>query len=103
MDDRLMHGSRCEPRRGGRRPSRAGPTDRSPVGRQRDCRRRVFQTDFWHIAEAMAHKKPNLPEKICVVCGRPFKWRKKWAEVWSEVKYCSEKCRKKRDKKDTQS
>ena len=42
----------------------------------------------------MPHKKPNLPEKLCVVCGRPFQWRKKWAKVWDEVKYCSDKCRK---------
>jgi len=41
----------------------------------------------------MPHKKPNLPEKTCVACGRPFKWRKKWEKVWHEVKYCSEKCR----------
>jgi hypothetical protein len=46
----------------------------------------------------MVHKKPNLPEKTCVVCGRPFSWRKKWAKVWDEVKYCSDTCRKKRAK-----
>ena len=45
----------------------------------------------------MAHKKANLPEKICVVCQRPFAWRKKWKDVWDSVKYCSEKCRRKRD------
>ncbi|MDX1739111.1 MAG: DUF2256 domain-containing protein [Alphaproteobacteria bacterium] len=38
-------------------------------------------------------KKSNLPEKICIVCERPFKWRKKWAKVWDEVKYCSKRCR----------
>jgi len=37
--------------------------------------------------------KTNLPEKICVVCNRPFAWRKKWEKVWTEVKYCSDKCR----------
>ena len=42
----------------------------------------------------MAHQKPNLPQKTCVVCGRPFTWRKKWARVWDEVKYCSERCRR---------
>ncbi|TWU49252.1 DUF2256 domain-containing protein [Rubripirellula reticaptiva] len=42
----------------------------------------------------MAHKKLNLPEKNCIVCGRPFAWRKKWEKVWDEVKYCSETCRK---------
>ncbi|MBO1531854.1 DUF2256 domain-containing protein [Psychrobacter sp. F1192] len=25
----------------------------------------------------MAHKKQNLPQKICPVCQRPFTWRKK--------------------------
>ncbi len=43
-------------------------------------------------------KKENLPEKICVVCGRPFAWRKKWAKVWDEVKYCSQACREQRGK-----
>jgi hypothetical protein len=41
----------------------------------------------------MAHKKPNLPEKICAACARPFAWRKKWARDWAQVKYCSERCR----------
>jgi hypothetical protein len=40
------------------------------------------------------HKKLNLPSKTCLVCGRPFTWRKKWEKVWEEVKYCSDKCRK---------
>ncbi|MDN3643761.1 DUF2256 domain-containing protein [Lutimonas halocynthiae] len=39
-------------------------------------------------------KKQHLPEKICIVCDRPFKWRKKWALNWDEVKYCSERCRR---------
>lgn len=38
-------------------------------------------------------KKQNLPNKICVVCQKPFTWRKKWEKVWDEVKYCSDKCR----------
>lgn len=46
----------------------------------------------------MAHKKPNLPTKICPVCGRPFVWRKKWERCWDEVKYCSESCRNKAKK-----
>jgi len=42
----------------------------------------------------MAHRKPNLPEKICPVCQRPFAWRKKWARDWDNVVYCSERCRR---------
>jgi hypothetical protein len=38
-------------------------------------------------------KKENLPTKICVICQRPFTWRKKWEKVWDSVKYCSDKCR----------
>lgn len=38
-------------------------------------------------------KKAHLPEKMCLVCQRPFTWRKKWEKVWDEVKYCSDKCR----------
>lgn len=43
-------------------------------------------------------KKQNLPEKICLVCGRPYTWRKKWKKDWDNVKYCSEKCRRKKQK-----
>ncbi len=41
-------------------------------------------------------KKCDLPAKDCVVCGRPFVWRKKWEKVWDEVKYCSDACRARR-------
>ncbi|RZJ69914.1 DUF2256 domain-containing protein [Flavobacterium sp.] len=46
----------------------------------------------------MTHQKPNLPTKTCEVCGRPFSWRKKWEKVWEDVKYCSEKCRRTKNK-----
>ncbi|MEL6152612.1 MAG: DUF2256 domain-containing protein [Bacteroidota bacterium] len=42
----------------------------------------------------MRHRKPYLPTKLCLVCQRPFSWRKKWAKVWTAVKYCSERCRR---------
>lgn len=38
--------------------------------------------------------KAHLPQKLCLVCQRPFTWRKKWERVWDEVKYCSERCRR---------
>ena len=44
-------------------------------------------------------KKENLPSKICIVCNRPFSWRKKWEKVWDEVKYCSDKCRMTKNQK----
>ncbi|WP_184200571.1 DUF2256 domain-containing protein [Chitinimonas taiwanensis] len=44
------------------------------------------------------HKKLTLPSKPCLVCARPFAWRKKWAKDWDEVKYCSERCRRQRSK-----
>jgi len=44
--------------------------------------------------------KQFLDSKICLVCKRPFSWRKKWARDWDSVKYCSEKCR--RNKKHAQ-
>ncbi|MCS7004791.1 MAG: DUF2256 domain-containing protein [Cytophagales bacterium] len=43
-------------------------------------------------------KKSDLPTKICLVCKRPFAWRKKWERNWHSVKYCSEACRKKASK-----
>ena len=41
-------------------------------------------------------KKEQLPSKICIICKRPFNWRKKWSKVWNEVKYCSNACKKKK-------
>ncbi|WP_431283634.1 DUF2256 domain-containing protein [Humitalea sp. 24SJ18S-53] len=41
----------------------------------------------------MAHDKPNLPQKICAACARPFAWRRKWARDWAEVRFCSDACR----------
>ncbi|MCH2055138.1 MAG: DUF2256 domain-containing protein [Thalassotalea sp.] len=41
----------------------------------------------------MAHKKPFLPEKVCLHCQRPFAWRKKWQRCWDEVRFCSKRCR----------
>ncbi len=43
-------------------------------------------------------KKRDLPQKICVVCLRPFNWRKKWEKCWEEVRYCSDRCRNSRNK-----
>lgn len=34
----------------------------------------------------------NLPVKTCVVCNRPFTWRKKWEDSWDEVTTCSKSC-----------
>ncbi len=42
---------------------------------------------------SMAHRKPNLPEKVCDCCKRPFAWRKKWSKTWDQVRFCSERCR----------
>ncbi|WP_083824803.1 DUF2256 domain-containing protein [Idiomarina sp. A28L] len=48
-------------------------------------------------------KKQHLPSKICATCQRPFDWRKKWEKVWDEVRYCSERCRRNRNKSATSS
>lgn len=32
-------------------------------------------------AKPIKFTKTNLPSKVCVVCGRPFEWRKKWEKV----------------------
>ncbi|MFM7105449.1 MAG: DUF2256 domain-containing protein [Flavobacteriales bacterium] len=36
--------------------------------------------------------KLHLPNKVCIICNRPFSWRKKWEKNWEAVKYCSERC-----------
>jgi hypothetical protein len=33
-------------------------------------------------------EKRQPTSKMCLVCNRPFDWRKKWEKVWDEVKYC---------------
>jgi hypothetical protein len=43
-------------------------------------------------------KKENLPFKICKVCKKPFYWRKKWERDWENVEYCSNRCKKFREK-----
>ncbi|MEP2642010.1 DUF2256 domain-containing protein [Roseobacter sp.] len=47
-------------------------------------------------------RKKDLPQKTCAVCGLPFTWRKKWEKVWTEVRYCSDRCRRNRNRGDTQ-
>lgn len=44
----------------------------------------------------------DRPTKTRAVCGRPFR-RKKWKAVWDEVKYCSERCRSQRARRDARS
>lgn len=41
-------------------------------------------------------KKENLPFKVCVICNRPFNWRKKWESCWDEVTTCSNSCNRQR-------
>ncbi len=41
--------------------------------------------------------KINLPQKTCISCGLPFTWRKKWEGDWNNVKYCSKKCKRKKE------
>tara|TARA_B100001741_G_C16500328_1_gene574352 strand:+ start:1168 stop:1320 length:153 start_codon:yes stop_codon:yes gene_type:complete len=43
-------------------------------------------------------KKEHLPTKICPVCKLSFSWRKKWRLTWNDVKFCSEKCRRSKNK-----
>jgi hypothetical protein len=43
------------------------------------------------------YRKSDLLQKICPVCGLAFSWRKKWAKCWDEVKYCSERCRRRKN------
>ena len=34
-----------------------------------------------------------------MTCGLLFYWRKKWERNWDHVKYCSERCRKNKNRK----
>jgi hypothetical protein len=37
-------------------------------------------------------KRFEYADKICVICQKPFSWRKKWERDWEAVLYCSKKC-----------
>ena len=56
-------------------------------------------------AAASGHKgnKAALASKPCAVCGRPMSWRCAWAKNWEAVRYCSQACRKKRNKAKSQA
>ena len=56
----------------------------------------MLDSQPYDFLEMKGVKKENLPAKICVICHRPFSWRKKWEKNWNEVKYCSERCRRKK-------
>ena len=47
----------------------------------------------------MRNSPQNRLSKICIVCKRPFTWRKKWKLNWESVKYCSKRCSGARNKK----
>lgn len=68
-----------------RLPSRLQPSSSSPL----------YHTTST-VAMPRGVKKENLPSKVCVVCNRPFTWRKKWESVWDEVTTCSKSCNRKR-------
>ena len=45
-------------------------------------------------ASSSSFRNPhNLPVKTCVVCNRPFTWRKKWERSWPEIQNCSKRFR----------
>ncbi len=35
-------------------------------------------------------KKQHLPSKICIVCERPFSWRKKWEKAEHYLNHINE-------------
>lgn len=63
-----------------------------------NTRRRSIQTVASSRSMPNGVKKENLPQKTCVVCNRPFTWRKKWERCWDEVTTCSKSCNAKRKK-----
>lgn len=51
------------------------------------------------MAASSSFRNPNnLPTKVCVVCNRPFTWRKKWERDWDEITTCSKRCNSERKK-----
>lgn len=59
----------------------------------------ILNRSFLHQSLFCMSSRPrDRPTKVCPVCGRPFQWRKKWKDVWDDVRYCSERCRRQRNR-----
>ena len=52
----------------------------------------TFYSLTTHLSMVRGVKKEHLPSKVCIVCNRPFTWRKKWENCWDEVSTCSKSC-----------
>jgi hypothetical protein len=48
----------------------------------------------------MSGKSDHVEPKTCESCGRLIEYRKKWACNWDNVKYCSDECRRNKNKFD---
>ena len=48
----------------------------------------------------MKNKSHQNETKICSSCGRSIEYRKKWEKNWPEIKYCSDECRRNKNKFD---
>jgi hypothetical protein len=46
----------------------------------------------------LGHRMPE--SKVCQSCGREIEYRKKWARDWENVKFCSDECRRNKNKFD---
>jgi hypothetical protein len=55
-----------------------------------------YQQVLFSKAMPRGVKKENLPIKVCLICDRPFTWRKKWERCWDEVTTCSKSCNARR-------
>jgi hypothetical protein len=42
--------------------------------------------------------KAALPSKACVGCGLAMRWRHRWGKNWADVKYCSDACRRDKER-----
>ena len=55
-----------------------------------------LKAGFW---ESLMSKQNHEP-KLCESCGRYFEFRKKWEKDWAQIKYCSDECKKNKNKFD---
>lgn len=60
----------------------------------------LFNVLLFLLNNLFLMKKNQLPVKTCLVCSKPFSWRKKWERDWEHVKYCSERCRRNKNSLD---